>query len=139
MPGNSFQNAQTPDGKYAVPAGELHLLDEGDRNTDGAINVNPTTAWVEHDLSGRVPKGTKALWGFVQITRLDASGILMSRDGSSTETDNERTYFLRHGGSQTDHGWLVIIKATDGVFDIKEYDATFECSGFFFLLHGYFL
>ena len=29
----------------------LHLLDEADRSADWDINVNPTTAWVEHDLS----------------------------------------------------------------------------------------
>ncbi len=140
MPANSFQNAQCPNGKYAVPAGELHLLDEGDRNTAWDINVNPTTSWVEYDLGGIVPKGTKALYGFLSITNADAGGILQTRDGNSAETDLIRTRTYQHGSGAGDYvGILEIIKATDGKFDIREYGAANEISAVQFNTAGYFL
>ncbi len=141
MPANSFQNALCPDGKYAVPAGELHLLDEGDRNTNYDINVNPGFgAWVEHDLSARVPKGTKALLGFAYIANTDANGSLHVRDGTSTETDAERTITMFTGNNAGDSiGVPCIIKATDGILDIIERDAASEISIFIFELWGYFL
>ncbi len=140
MPANSFQNALCPDGKYAVPAGELHLLDEGDRNTDWDVNVNPTTSWVEHDLSGRVPKGTKALFGHALIINADAQGILLVRDGNSSENDKERTQTISYlGAAGKLLGIPIIIKATDGIFDIRENAADVEISNFTFELWGYYL
>ena len=137
MPANSFQNAQTPDGLYAVPAGELHLFDETDR-TSGSfdINVNPTTAFVEHDLSARVPKGTKALWSYCEITPSDALAFINIRDANSAATNDYQSIVL---GSGTQHGQPIIIKATDGIFDIREWSATFEASSFKFQLWGYFI
>ncbi len=140
MPANSFQNAQTPDGKYAVSAGELHLFDEGDRNTDWDVNVNPTTSWVEHDLSGRVPKGTKALFGHAVIVNADAQGTILIRDGNSAENDKERTQTLSYlGAAGKVIGVPIIIKASDGIFDIRENAATVEIAIFTFEIWGYFL
>ncbi len=143
MPANSFQNAICPDGKYAVPAGELHLLDEGDRNTSFDISVNPTTSWVEHDLSasgsGRVPKGTKALFGLMYITRTDVTGTLQVRDATSTETNLVRTWTATHSITASVFAWGMIIKATDGKFYIKERDSSNEIANFSFQLWGYFL
>ena len=145
MPANSFQNALCPDGKYAVPAGELHLFDEGDRNTNWDINVNPTTSWVEHDLgpsatgSKRVPKGTKALWGFWSGQNTDAVGILMLRDGTSAIINVVKLQSVVFSGAGSYWGMMQIIKATDGIFDIKEKDATFEMTNILFNLRGYFL
>ncbi len=140
MPANSFQNQLTPDGKYAVPAGELHLLDEGDRNTSWDINVNPTTSWVEHDLSGRVPKGTKALLGICWVVNADNFGNLQARDGVSTETDLERTHLIAHyQGAGDIIAVPIIVKATDGIFDIQERSAIYEVSTFAFNLWGYYL
>ncbi len=138
MPANSFQNAQCPDGKYAVPAGELHLLDEGDRNSGWDISVNPTTSWVEHNvLSGRVPKGTKALFGWGYFVRTDPAGVLEIRDAISAETNALKVKFSRI--TSLEWGGPVIIKATDGIFDIQEQDATLEISNFIFHLWGYYL
>ncbi len=146
MPANSFQNALCPDGKYAVPAGELHLLDEGDRNAGWDISVNPTTSWVEYDLgpsatgSKRVPKGTKALWGFASLANTDAFAVLHFRDAASAETDPERTRGIQHGQATSDRlGVAMIIKATDGKFDIKEQSLALEVLTFAYVVHGYFL
>ncbi len=140
MPANSFQNAICPDGKYAVPAGELHLLDETDRHTDWDISVNPTTAWVEHDLSARVPKGTKALFCAIGIHSADATCVLLIRDGTSAETDVVRTHTFSHSvGVDNVIFWPTIIKATDGIFAIKEQLNTLEVTVFYVELWGYFL
>ncbi len=140
MPANSFQNALCPDGKYAVPAGELHLFDEGDRNTEWDISVNPTTAFVEYDLSGRVPRGTKALYGWIAFVNASNASVIEVRDGNSTETDAEKVRAFNFGVADANYiGWPVIIKATDGIFDLKELGAGFAASAFTFELWGYYL
>jgi len=119
----------------------LHLLDESDRNTDWDVNVNPTTSWVEYDLSARVPKGTKALMGYLRISNTDVNAMLQFRDGVSTESDNERTRTIMNGGGTGHTLGLggITIKATDGIFDVKEESADTEVVLCHFQVWGYYL
>ena len=124
--------------KEAMP--QLHLLDEADRSADWDINVNPTTAWVEYDLSARVPAGTTALFGFALHTNADAYGALEIRDATpGTETDDERVRFSQAGAdANTLIAGPAIIKATNGIFDIQEVSATNELTNWIFNLWGWF-
>jgi hypothetical protein len=137
MPGNSFQNAQTPQSLYAASAGTLHLFSDTDRATTYDINVNPSTSWSEQDLSGQVPKGTKAVYGYMQVNRTDASAIIMVRDANSTATDTEQTIGVYANGINP--GWPAILKAGDGKFEIKELSNAYEAANFIFELWGYFI
>ena len=140
MPGNSFQNAQTPQALYAASAGTLHLLNDTDRSTSWNVSINPSTSWDDLDLSGQVPKGTKALYGYMRVSNTDVRAIILIRDGNSATTDNFQTQSIDHGdGVNDDIGYPAIIKATDGEFSIKEYDGTFEGYAFNFQLWGWFI
>ena len=140
MSGNTLQYAETPDGLSAVHCGTLHMLDEGDRNSGWDIIVNPTTSWVEYNLSGRVPPGTTALLGFYLSINTDPRGILLIRDGASSETNAVRTWSIDNQSAATYIlGTVIIIKATNGIFDIREYDSSNEISDFRFVLWGYFI
>ncbi len=121
-------------------ATRLVLLDEADRSADWDINVNPTTSWVEHDLSALVPTGATALFGFFYYTNTDGSGILNIRDGISSETDFQKITFVQNSfGAGQNHAWPTIIKATNDIFDLKENASTTEVAVFLFELWGYFL
>ncbi len=139
MPANSYQLQKTPDGKYAVPAGELHLFDESDRNINWLISVNPTTSWVEHDLSAYVPRGTKAIYGSLMTHTTDALARLHIRDANSAATAIPRVVAIYRQQATEWGGRPIIIKATDGKFDIKEEDVNAEFTNLLFNLWGYFL
>jgi hypothetical protein len=143
MPANSFQNTKTPDNNYAPPCGELHLLDEGDRDSSWDLfDTSISTTWEECDLSGRVPKGTKALYGELVAWKGDQHIILLIRDGAGSETNSPRTQTLQiFDNSTVDSiiGTPVILKATDGVFDYREHAATHEVTEVHFCLWGYFI
>jgi hypothetical protein len=139
MPGNSFQNAQTPQSLYAASAGTLHLFSDTDRSTAFDVDYNPSTSWTATDLSGQVPKGTKALYGYWQIERTDATAIIMVRDGVSTSTGSFQLRSFTQGGSGTLHGYPTVIKASDGKFETKEFSNTYEANDFHFELWGYFI
>ena len=118
----------------------LHLLDEADRSADWDINVNPTTAWVEQDLSALVPVGATALFGFMRNANTDINGIICIRDGTSSEASIERTRTLEHyQGTGDVIGVPVIFKATNGIFDIREYGAGQELAAWGYILWGYYL
>jgi len=142
MPGNTFEFAKTPDGKTAIHCGTLHMLNEGDRKTAWELNdTTITTDWEECDLSARVPPGTTAIYGYLQFSSGDAGSILNIRDGAGTEADTVRTMSFRQVDASAGMwmGCPVIIKATNGIFDYREYDATFEVATINFLLWGYFI
>jgi len=141
MPGNTFEFAETPDGKTAVHCGTLHMLDEGDRNGSADLNVNPGfAAWVECNLSGRVPPGTTALYGYLEIGLADTTGTICIRDGAGAETNVYRTRTLRLTAlANYMAGSPCIIKATNGIFDYIEESADTEISTLKFILWGYFI
>lgn len=116
-----------------------HLLDEASRG-DPDISVNPTTAWAEQDASALVPNGTTALFGFFIIQNTDAAGELCIRDGSSAETSVTKTWSIRHLSGVADVLAIpIIIKATNGIFDVREYGAATEIAIFTLRIWGYFL
>ena len=119
----------------------LHLLDESDRNGTWDVDVNPTTSWLEANLSALVPSGTLGLYGnmYIQLAT-DNSGWLRVRDGSSSEIDIERTSTIRTGHAASMYMITsMMIKATNGIFDYAEYSSSHEILTFRFNIWGWLL
>ena len=119
----------------------LHLLDEADRNGTWNVDVNPTTSWLEANLSALVPTGTLGLYGnmYIQLAT-DNSGWLRVRDGSSSEIDIERTSTIRTGHAASMYMITsMMIKATNGIFDYAEYSSSHEILTFRFNIWGWLL
>ncbi len=142
--GSTIDDADSPFDGLVIPdyrgtSSKLVLLDESDRSADWDINVNPTTSWVECDLgpsgSGKCPEGTKALFGFIYMNKADNIGILEIRDGTSSETNFHKVDYV-HAAVST-FTMLAIIKATNGIFDIKERDSNNKITTFIFQPWGY--
>jgi hypothetical protein len=116
----------------------LHFLDESDRSSSWLLNVNPTTSWAEADLSAYVPPGTLAIYGLMSIVLADADGIILLRDGTSSETNQTRTLSLGNFSSAGNTLRVPLtIKATNGIFDYAEFSAAAELSTLSFLLWGW--
>jgi hypothetical protein len=118
--------------------GTLHLIDEDSRVR--AVNDSSVTdTWEEADLSDYVPRGTRGLYGFLQITTdTDNQGVLLVRDGASMTTNRTNTRIIRvdAGGAW---GAMAIIKATNGIFDYVRLSSDHEIDAFQFWLWGYYL
>ena len=140
MPGNTFEYAETPDGKTAVHCGTLHLLDEGDRVSWDLNDATVSVSWEECDLSGRVPEGTTAIFGYMELVNGSAQAIINVRDAASAEGNSDILQMLHHGLHVDDTlGSPVIMKATNGIFDYKAYDVVSGVERIVFGLWGYFI
>ncbi len=118
----------------------LHLLDESSRAASYNISANPTTSWVEYDSSSAVPSGTLGLYGWFLSVATDANGNLKFRDGTSSETDNIRLFSYDIGyAASIRSGVPIMIKATNGIFDIQELSSANEVAAIRFDIWGWLL
>ncbi|MBA7533689.1 hypothetical protein ES705_25932 [subsurface metagenome] len=83
-----------------------------------------------------MPNGTTALWGFIYVVITDVPGILYLRDGTSDENAATKVDYVYERSSLAARPG--IIKATNGIFDIRERDAATEIATFIFELWGWF-
>jgi hypothetical protein len=128
--------------------GTLHLLEESARNSSYDLSDSSVGDSYELcDLSSKVPVGTKAIIGFIQIESIggDERTILRVRNYGSSETDSVRVRIARlhaernaTGGSIV-LGMPIIIKATTGKWEYRREDATYSIATLDFVLWGYYL
>ena len=145
MSGNTLQYAETPDGLTALHAGTWHWLKDDERNASYDLgDTSVTTAWETCDLSGRVPPGTVAIFGYMNIRTTSANdSILLSlRPSGSAEASNPTTYTLAIAadiGASTNIqlGTLVFILAPNGIFQYSEHAAFTPVDSIYFTLWGY--
>ncbi len=119
-------------------AGTFHYMPDVERNNAWDVSFNPTTSWAEQDLSALVPAGTKAIYGYLETGGTDVNSILLIRDGNSASNRYAEHRMSRQNGTAS-QGRMITIKATNGIFDIREYAVTHELSLVVFLLHGYWI
>jgi len=118
----------------------IHLMPHTKRNTVADVATDPTLSWVEHDLSDRCPSGTLGLYGFLLMIASGASGgILNIRDGISGATNNYQVWTSDAEAVGHRQGVPMLIKATNGIFDVKEREAGWAVSGFYFHIWGWLL
>lgn len=99
---------------------------------------NPTVAWVEWDWSAAAPPGTLGLYGFFRTNGTDAHYTLLVRDSTSaaTNTTGLRMIELQHAAVKI-HGYPIIWKAKNGIFDLAEQAATRELVGIWAVVKGW--
>jgi hypothetical protein len=132
----------------AVDCGTLKLVPEASRTSDKDLHdTSVSDTWEECDLSHLVPNGTKAILGYAEIKSASAvdAMILLVRDGAGTDTNLNRTRCLRFEAEIgatgfTAFGGIVIIKATNGIFDYRQYSSSYRIDTYFdFRLWGYYI
>ena len=128
-------------------AGTLHFIPEASRAQSeyDLADTSVSDTWEECDLSAKVPVGTTAVYGLMNIYGSDATDVpvLCVRDGAGSETDTTKTFTMRiaaeQGAAALRMGTPVTIKATNGVFDYRRFSSSYPVNTLAFILWGYYL
>jgi hypothetical protein len=124
--------------------GKLHMIAEASRVNWDVNDSTITDTWEECDLSARVPNGTTALYGVMNVSTTNAAdlAVICIRDGAGSTTSVSKTETLacaaELGAANTQIFASVTIKATNGVFDYRRYTG-FTVNQFLYSMWGYYL
>lgn len=125
---------------------KFHMISAADRTKIPSISdFSISDTWETADYSNYVRKGTKALYGYIEINSdatNDAQLLITRGYGETVPYTSGGTWILRlHseiGASGFSYiGLMAIIYAPDGKFEYRRYSSTYPIRKLYFRLHGY--